>query len=237
MSIELLWGLGSRPTRGPKPAFTVDQIVSAAIALADVDGLDAVSMRRIADCLGAGTMSLYRYVPGKPELLDLMVDRVCGETEAPVGSDWRERLEHVARSNRALYERHPWLLRVFLGRPPLGPGVIGKYDRELSAIEGIGLTDVEMDAVLTIVLGHVAGAVRSALETARVRAEQSDDAWWESVSPTLARVLDADQYPLAVRVGTAASDAYQGAFDPEHAFEFGLARLLDGIEAFVTARA
>ena len=193
-------------------------------------------MRRVAAELGAGTMSLYRYVPGKPELLDLMVDRVCGETGAPSGEGWRARLEHVARENRRLYERHPWLLQVFLGRPPLGPGVIGKYDRELRAIEGIGLSDVEMDAVLTMVLGHVAGAVSSSFETARVRAEQSDDAWWESVAPKLERFLDPAEYPLAVRVGTAASSAYEGAFDPDHAFEFGLARLLDGIEAFVTGR-
>jgi hypothetical protein len=181
-------------------------------------------------------MSLYRYVPGKPELLDLMVDRVCGETAMPEGEGWRARLEHVARENRRLFERHPWLLQVFLGRPPLGPGVIGKYDRELRAIEGIGLSDVEMDAVLTMVLGHVAGAVRSGFETARVRAEQSDDAWWESVAPQLERFLDPAEYPVAVRVGTAASSAYEGAFDPDHAFEFGLARLLDGIAAFVARR-
>jgi AcrR family transcriptional regulator len=235
-TIDLLWGVGARGARGPKPGLTIDAIVGAAITIADADGLEQLSMRRVAGRLGAGTMSLYRYVPGKPELLELMVDRVCGETASPEGGDWRARLAHVARENRRLYERHPWLLHVFPGRPPLGPGVIGKYERELRALEGIGLDDVEMDSVLTVVLGHVRGAVTTMFETARARAVQSDEEWWRSVGPHVERVLDPAAFPLAVRVGTAAGEAYEGAYDPEHALEFGLERLLDGIAAFVEAR-
>ncbi|MBK3547134.1 TetR/AcrR family transcriptional regulator, partial [Streptomyces sp. MBT60] len=78
-SLELLWGTGERPSRGPKPGLTLDRIVTAAVAVADAEGLAAVSMRRLSTELGTGTMSLYRYVPGKSELLDLMFDRVLGE--------------------------------------------------------------------------------------------------------------------------------------------------------------
>ena len=238
-SIALLWGTRERSGRGPKPGLSVERLVAAAIEIADADGLERLSMRRVAERLGAGTMSLYRYVPGKAELLDLMVDRVCAEP-GDDGNDgsWRARLERIARDNRRLYERHPWLAHVFPGRPPLGPGVIAKYDRELAAVEGIGLTDVEMDSVLTLVLDYVRAAAISFAESAAApqRTGQTDDEWWTALGPALARVCDPDRFPLATRVGNAATEQYQAAHDPEHAFEFGLARLLDGVEAFVERR-
>jgi AcrR family transcriptional regulator len=238
-SIELLWGTRERSGRGPKPGLSVERLVAAAIEIADAEGLERLSMRRVAERVGAGTMSLYRYVPGKAELLDLMVDRACAETgRDDAGGGWRARLEHIARENRRLYERHPWLAHVFPGRPPLGPGVIAKYDRELGAVEGIGLTDVEMDSVLTLVLDYVRAAALGISETAAApqRTGQTDDEWWTALAPALARVYDPERYPLATRVGRAATEHYQAAHDPEHAFEFGLARLLDGVEAFVEGR-
>lgn len=236
-SIALLWGGREKGSRGPKPELTVDGIVAAAIAIADAEGLDRLSMRRIAARLGVGTMSLYRYVPGKAELLDLMVDRVNAETERPdnVPGGWRARLERIARENFRLHERHPWLLQLSLARPPLGPGIIAKYDYELGAVEGIGLTDVEMDSVLTLVLDFVRGSAANALaaSSAARSTGQSDEQWWLAQAPFLAKVFDPQVYPLAARVGVAATDAYQGVSNPRHAFEFGLERLLDGIEDFV----
>jgi AcrR family transcriptional regulator len=240
-TMELLWEARERGARGPKPGLTIERIVTTAVEIADADGLDGLSMRRVAERLGVGTMSLYRYVPGKAELLDVMVDRVSGEIE---GSDkpprgWRRRLERVAREHRRLYERHPWLLQVFPGRPPLGPGVMARYDRELRAIEGIGLSDVEMDSVLTLVLGYVRGWAASAVESAQVveRTGQTDAQWWSAYEPLVERVFDAERYPLAARVGTAASEQYDGPYDSEHAFEFGLERVLDGVEAYVEGSA
>src|SRR5262245_64029270 len=122
-SIDLLWGTARPPSRGPKPGLTTQQIVAAAIAVADAEGLAALSMRRVAEHLGVGAMSLYTYVPGKAELIDLMVDAVYGELpgSADVDGGWRERLEGVARANWALYRRHPWMLQVASVRPALGP--------------------------------------------------------------------------------------------------------------------
>jgi AcrR family transcriptional regulator len=237
-SIELLWRIQDRPRRGPKPKLTVDQVARAAIEIADREGLAALSMRRVADALGVTAMSVYTYVPSKAELIDVMLDMVYGEIERPgrVEGGWRARLEQVARQNRDLYLRHPWMLQVATGRPVLGPNLIAKYDAELRAIDGVGLSDVEMDLTLTLIGDYVHGAARSAVEA--VQAEQrtgmTDDQWWGAFGPLLEQVLDADRYPVGTRVGDAVGAEY-GTRDPARAFEFGLARLLDGVETLINA--
>ncbi|MCY1076982.1 TetR/AcrR family transcriptional regulator [Archangium lansingense] len=238
--MELLWGLQERPKRGPKPRLTVEQLVQAAIGVADAEGLAALSMRRVADQLGVAPMSLYTYVPSKAELIDVMLDTVYGEQARPenVAGDWRARLEQIARENWALYHRHPWVLQIATIRPVMGPNLIAKYDYELSAVSGIGLTEVEMDSVVSLVNGHVEGAARRAVEAAQ--AEQhtgmTDAQWWEAHAPLLEKVLDASRYPTAARVGAAAGAAYGAAHDPAHDFEFGLQRVLDGLAVFIQAR-
>jgi AcrR family transcriptional regulator len=239
--MALLWGIGKKPTRGPKPGLSVEKIVGAAIEFADAEGLGALSMRRVADRLGIGTMSLYTYVPGKAELVEVMMDAALGETVEAGEPDggWRAGLERIARENWALYHRHPWLLQVAAtSRPPLGPNVIAKYDRELRVVDGIGLSDVEMDSVLALVLEHVQGAARRSLEASQAekRTGKTDEEWWRANEPLLRRVFDPERYPTASRVGPAATEAYQAAYDPEYAFEFGLQRVLDGIEIFVGER-
>ncbi|HEU4946413.1 MAG TPA: TetR/AcrR family transcriptional regulator [Kribbella sp.] len=238
-SLELLWGLQTPPTRGPKPALTVSRIVASAIAIADAEGLPAMSMRRVADELGVGAMTLYRYVPGKSELLDVMLDTVYGELpRRQLDGDWRAKLDIVARENRELYLRHPWLLQVATSRPPLGPHLMAKYEYELSAVEGIGLTDVEMDAVVALVNGYVHGAVRSAIEAKHVIQSSgiTDEQWWRAHEPLLQKIGDAARFPLASRVGTAVGIEFNAAYDSDHGFEFGLARVLDGVAALLVGR-
>lgn len=252
-SMELLWRSPEGPKRGPKPRLSVERIVAAAIAIADREGLAALSMRRVADEVGVTAMSLYTYVPGKAELIDVMLDTVLGElpldadADADAGADpdadtaaagWRRRLERVAREKRDAYLRHPWLLQVATGRPVLGPNLIARYDHELRAVDGIGLTDVEMDLIISLVGDYVHGAVRGQLEAvqARQRTGMTDDEWWEQWAPLLEKVFDPTRFPVAARVGAAAGSEYNAPADPARSFEFGLARLLDGIEAFVAAR-
>lgn len=238
-SIELLWGLQERSKRGPKPKLTLAQITTAAIGIADAEGLEALSMRRVGDNLGVTAMSLYSYVPGKAELLDLMLDTVYAEFTEPPGKGWRERLEHIARENWALYLRHQWLLQVATARPVLGPNTIAKYDHELRAIEGIGLGDIDMDLIVTTLGNYVHGAVRAAIEAAQAAQQtgKTDVQWWEEHAPLLEKVFDAGRHPVATRVGAAAGAEYNAPSDPLRAFEFGLRLLLDGVEAHLNTRA
>lgn len=236
-SMELLWGVTDRPRRGPKPRFTADDVAAAAIALADAQGLDAVTMRAVAAELGLTAMSLYGYVPGKAELVDLMVDRVHGELSPPEPepSGWRAKLEAAARQSWELALRHPWLLQVATARPVLGPRIIAKYDADLRAVAGIGLTPIEMDQVVSLVANYVHGAVRSAVE-ARHIAEHTgmdDSQWWNEYAPLLEKVLDAERYPVANEIGSSVGAEYYGPHAPEFAFEFGLERLLDGVAVLV----
>jgi AcrR family transcriptional regulator len=240
-TMALLWGIRKKPTRGPKPALSVGRIAGAAIEVADAEGMGALSMRRVAERLGISTMSLYTYVPGKAELVDVILDTALGELAGSEYADrgWRAGLEWIAHENWAMYHRHPWMLQVTaVSRPPLGPNVIAKYDRELRAVDGIGLTEVEMDSVLTLVLEHAQGAARRSVEVAEAekRTGRTDYEWWLANEPLLEEVFDPDLYPTASRVGPAAAEAYGAAYDPEYAFEFGLQCILDGVETLVRSR-
>jgi AcrR family transcriptional regulator len=240
--LELLWGAsGPRGRRGPRPALSVATIVRSAIELADGDGLEAVTMRRLAEVLGVRPMALYTYVPGKSELLDLMLDAVYREMprSAWPGDDWRARVAAVARDNRALFEAHPWAAAISISRPPLGPGLLAKYEHELSAFAHAGLDDVETDAALTFVLDFVRSSALAAHDARATRRDtgMTDEEWWTANAPLLARLIDEDAYPTASRVGGAAGAAHGGAYSPDHAWEFGLERVLDGLGVLIGRRA
>ncbi|WP_052848039.1 TetR/AcrR family transcriptional regulator [Streptomyces avicenniae] len=237
-TLQLLWqdSPADRP-KGPRRGLTVAAVVTAATGVADAEGLDALTMRRVAKDLGVVPMTLYTYVPGKAELLDLMLDAAYRRMPRAdtAGAPWRDRLTAVAEENRALYARHPWAAAVSTARPPLGPGLMAKYEHELAALDGLGLDDVTLDACLTHLLTFVQAWARAAADA---RAAEQDSAmddrqWWEANGPLLARVLDEEAYPLAVRVGAAAGAAHGGAYDPEHAYTFGLGRVLDGFAPLI----
>jgi AcrR family transcriptional regulator len=244
LTVAMLWGTRQLPRRGPKHTLTTAQVIRAAVKLADRDqDLQALSMRRVAESLSVGTMSLYTYVPSRQVLLQAMLDTVYSEVverlDAGGVSSWQEGLRTVAQVNWDLYMRHPWALQIFTGRPPLGPHAIAKYDHELRMINGIGLTDVEMDAVITLVHTHVEGVARRRIDAHRVirRTGTSDAQWWQRVQPALAEVFDPSQFPVAARVGEAAGQAHQAAHSPEHAFAFGLDRLIQGVESLIETKA
>jgi AcrR family transcriptional regulator len=226
--------------RGPRPKLRMADVVGTAIAIADRSGLAALSMRRLAEEVGVTAMSLYTYVPGKGELLDLMTDAVCAETARPEPGDltWRDRLIQIARENWALYHRHPWLLQVATSRPVLGPNRVAKYDYELRAVDGTGLTDVEMDMTVALLGDYVHGSVRAAINHAQAEQQtgMSENEWWSTYAPLLEKVFDAERFPTATRVGAAAGEEFQAAVAPQRTFEFGLERLLDGVAALIATR-
>lgn len=234
--LELLWRAAPETGRGPRKKLTVDEVVAAAIELADAEGLEAVTVRRLAQELGKAPMTLYTYVPGKSELVALMLDALFERMErATASGTWRERLAALARENYALYRKHSWAAAASPSRPPLGPGQCAKYEHELQALEGVGLSDVEMDDALAYLLGFVRTAAQDAAQSEAEHAASGmdDQEWWEANGPLLAKVLDTERFPTAVRVGQAAGEAHDAAYNAEHAFEFGLARTLDGLAALI----
>ena len=237
-TLQLLWrGPAAVPRHGPRQGLTIDQVVAAATALADGEGLDAVTMRRVAARLGVVPMTLYTYVPGKAELLDLMLDSAYARMPRTdtAGQPWRRRLTAIAAENRALFEAHPWAAAISAIRPPLGPGLMAKYEHELSALDGLGLDDIQMDDALTHLLTFVQAWARAAADArdARQESDMNDEQWWAATAPLLQRVLDPAAYPLASRVGTAAGTAHRAAYDPGHAYDFGLQTTLDGLAVLI----
>lgn len=241
-TLALLWRAELEPPaarRGPRPRSSVDAVVAEAIVVADADGLEALTMRALAARLGLSAMTLYTYVPGKVELLDLMLDALYAAMARPIWTSeqpWRDRLRAIADAERALYAAHPWAARVSTARPPLGPGLMAKYEHELGALDGLGLDDVELDAAVTFLLRFVQGAAVAAEDVASAAAHGDDAAWWEQAGPLLAQVVSPERYPLADRVGSAVGAEQGAAFDPDHAYAFGLERVLDGIGALVGRR-
>lgn len=237
-TVALLWGTAvATPRRGPARRLELSAVVAAATALADEQGLDALTMRAVAQAAGAAPMTLYTYVPGKAELLDLMLDAAYARMRRAdtTGQPWRDRAIALAAENLALHLAHPWTVEVSTLRPTLGPGAIGKYEHELAAFTDLGLTDVQVDDCLTYLLDFVRAAARSTVDAAVARREGAGDdaAWWAAAGPLLARVIDPTEYPLASRIGSAAGATHSSAHDPTHAYRFGLARALDGLAALV----
>jgi AcrR family transcriptional regulator len=234
-TLELLWRLPAGQRRGPRPGLSLDTLVDAATGLADAQGLPALTMRRLAQAVGVAPMTLYTYVPGKAELLDLVIDAAYARMlrADTAGRPWRERVTVVAEENRALLAAHPWLAAVSTSRPPLGPGQMAKYEHELRALDGLGLPDVDLDAALAHLLAFVRAHARDATDALAAQRESrmDDEQWWKVNAPLLARVLDESAYPTAVRVGTAAGQVHAAAWNADHAWSFGLRLLIDGLAA------
>lgn len=235
-TLTLLWHGVPEPARGPRQSLSLERIVRAAIGVADAEGLAAVSMRRVASELGAGAMSLYRYVPGKAELMDLMVDAVYAEDlpalEAAEG-DWRAKMEHAGRLQWATFLRHPWLLDIPQGRPMLGPNAMQSTELTLRYLDGIGLDEHEMIGVVITVSSFVTGLARTTVEEreAARRTGVSDDEWWKVHTEVLSAALPPGRMPIMDRLGEAG--VWDGTYDT---LTFGLERILDGVAALVESR-
>jgi AcrR family transcriptional regulator len=242
--IRLLWrhvvpADEAAPRRGPRQRVTVDEVVDRAIEIADEQGLDSLSMRALAPRLGIGVMTLYTYVATRSDLVALMVDQVLGRRELPpMAGSLRERLRVVAEVQLRDCREHPWLLEVAGTRPWLGPNVSDRYEWQLSAVEGIGLDDIEMDQTVTLVTGFATNVARSEHEVRRAERESglTDLEWWGINVEPLTEMMAHRAYPIAGRVGASTGEAYQAGTDPRRELEFGLSRILDGLEAYVATR-
>jgi AcrR family transcriptional regulator len=235
-SIYLLWGHHPSPGR---TGLTASNIIRAGIEIADAEGLDAASIRRVAHRLGVGATSLYGHIPGKDDLTALMVDAVYGELydgdveTARRAGDWREAMRFVVQQNWDLHRRHPWLLDIRSHRTPIGPNACRKYETELRPLHGIGLSDIEMDAALGLVLSHVDSTARAHFMLARTQQESgmTDAEWWAIVGPIIEQVTVDEDLELSARVGTTVGTEFNASMNPAHALTFGIDTILAGIEA------
>jgi AcrR family transcriptional regulator len=227
---EIIWMRPERPARGPVPAHSRARITEVALEIADAEGLEALSMRRVAKELGAGTMSLYRYVPSKDDLIELMVDAVIGEfipEEGDLSGDWRTDLRLVAHHTRRAMRRHPWIA----GRPggmTFGPNALQVAEVALGAVDGLGLTIDQMMSVTGMVTSYVNGFVQNELMAAEVRRRTglTDEQLMLANAPYIRSIMETGKHPLVERV---IMDARQPHMDPGERFEYGLESILDGI--------
>lgn len=232
-TVELLWGAEPpQGTRGPRPRLSVRKITRAALAVADADGLAAVSMQRVAAELGYTTMSLYNYVPSKSQLVELMMDAATPPPPAP-GPDtpWQADLESWVLATWRLLLRHPWVLQAPAPNPPLGPNQLAWMEAALAILSRSGLTGDEVLSLALFLLASVRGQAALAVDPAR------GDPPRHEVGATLAGVVTAERFPTlsAILAGRAVEQRTdQPGFLPD--LEFGLHRLLDGVQTYVTRR-
>ncbi|MCP3102497.1 TetR/AcrR family transcriptional regulator C-terminal domain-containing protein [Myxococcus sp. K15C18031901] len=228
LEARLVW---ERPEPASRPApepLSREQIVRAAIALADADGLAAVSLRKVGASLDAGPMRLYGYLSSKEELLELMVDAVYGEmaSEGPLTGDWRRALSAMAQRTRRAAKRHAWFIDLLGGRPHLGPHVLAHVEATFAALSGAPGFE-HIDSVM-LAVGTVDAYVLGALRNEASKLERGmNQAEWEAVSgPYIQRMISTGRFPMLAQV---VRDATHPSADV--VFERGLDCVLDGIAA------
>lgn len=193
-------------------------------------------MRRVATELGVGTMSLYRYVPGKGELLDLMLDAVgdLGQGSAEfTGLGWRAGMERVALGMWEHFQRHPWLIGVNQARPILGPRSLAAFDVVVGLLADVPLRDQEKISLIMAIEHLVYGTSRTFLLRAQAAEVSgvSDEEFWSTQYPLLVQAFGSGRFP---HVATLADHSFSG--DGPTTLRFGVAALLDGFEALLAAR-
>ena len=229
-AVELLWGQRPQPKRGPRPALSLEAIARTGIEIADAEGLAAVTMQRVAGALGFTKMSLYRYVPGKVELVALMTEMGIGEPPRldAVAGGWRPKLDEWARQMFDRFRRHPWTLETTVGARVMGPRELGWLEQAVSALAGTGLNGGEMLDVVVTLVGHVRSIAQQDAAMAGHAPEQAIDA----ALGALLRGRE-DRFPaLAAALDSAVEHAAQ-----DQALDFGLCCILDGVELLINARA
>ena len=240
--LDLLWGRRERGRRGPKPGLSVDAIVEAAVRVADTEGLEAVSMARVAKELGFTTMSLYRHVTSKDELLQLMWNASAQGAESLMleGEGWRERLRQWALIQREMMDRHPWITQMPMAAPPLAPNSLTFVERGLETLDGTGLPDADKIRVIGLLSSYTLSEGRMAHDAARAAAAAQAAATGDAPAAPwtfeqlLRQLVNAESYPILHRIAWTADvfDAPSGQ-DEEAEFRFGVECILDGVQQLI----
>jgi len=222
-----IWDLPERGARGPKPRHDRAAIAAAAIRIADAEGAEALTMRRLASDLGIATMSLYNYVPTKEHLIQLMADRLAAEYAYPPAppSDQRSAIADLARQSRDIARRHPWLAGLLSRPPALGPHGLKYLDYFLGLLEGSGLDTGAKLEILALISGFATmyGGMQAALADERAGTGTSAQDQAAAQVQVFARAAASGQYP-----SLAAALAEAGPVrSEEDVFESCIMRLID----------
>ena len=237
--VAAAWGVRERSHKGPKPALSAPRIAAAAVRVADAEGLDAVSMGRVAAELGAAPMSLYRHVGSKDDLLALMVDAAYGDLPEPsaAGEGWRAGLTRCARALRDGVRAHPWAVRIPISGLPVMPYEVTWFERVLECLRDTRLSETRKASVVMLVAGYVRNiAITEADVAAAVRRSGLGmGEWMASYAAMLRRLADPQRFPALADF--IAAGVFDDADDPDDEFVFGLERILDGIEVLIDRQA
>jgi AcrR family transcriptional regulator len=244
-ALDLLWGVPDRPRRGPRPSLSLERIITEAISLADAEGLASLSMQHLAERLGCAKMALYRYVPGKSELVALMVDTALGDppeppeqatqatqatrtgqAPAPRDQSWRAVLRLWATTIFDRYRLHPWAIEATAGARPTGPHEMAWMETALAALAGTGLTGPERLDAVALLNGHV----RSLVQVAPAGQHDLEAEMARQIGAALA--ANPDRFPQVLA-------AFSESPDPagrNNALDFGIDRILDGLATLIATR-
>lgn len=231
---QLLWEDRTPGTRGPKAAVSPDDVVQAAMEIADADGLAAVTMSAVAGRLGFTTMALYRYFPNKETLIDAVIDAGTGQPPAftEPRADWRREVSGWAHAKRASLCARPWLAELPFVAAPHGPNWLLWLEAITNALSRTGLSAQDIGGALSVVDGYTRGASDTAVSLARARKRGISDAEWAAgVGADLGRAIGDPRFPCFAAVITAPPDTAPRSL--EASFDWGLERVLDGIEAYI----
>ena len=224
-----IWIRPERAAYGPTPVYSRAKITEAAVRIADAEGLEAATMRRIAAEIGAGAMSLYRYVPNRENLVELMADQVTGEidvTGMPSG-DWRADLTRYAGGLRAMWMRHPWIATVQRSLPSFGPNQLLLVERLMGVLDPFVPIDENLGLV-ALLNSYVEGTVREEISTARElrRSGLSESEWMQRSYPYIDQLVKSGEYPIFTKI---VMEARQPHLSRDDQFRNGLQRVLDCI--------
>jgi AcrR family transcriptional regulator len=246
---SLLWDEQQRSARGPKPTVRREDIVQAAIEVADRDGLAALTMQAVAERLGFTTMALYRYFPGKEALIDASVDAAMGQPPERKGprKGWREEVKHWAFAKRAMLCSRPWLAELPFVAAPHGPNWLSWHEAFLRTIVDTKLSPEDMMDMLSIVHAYVSGSSDTAISLARATSRGvSVEEWAQAVSMDLSRAIRDPRYPILSSILLSKSGGISEASPlparggrprtMDESFDFGLERVLDGIERYIESQ-
>jgi AcrR family transcriptional regulator len=237
--VSVAWGLRDGTPRRRPHGLSLERIVAAGIRIATAEGLPALSMNRVARELGAAPMSLYRHLSAKDELLAHMVDATFADAPPALGpgESWRAGLSRWASSHLAVLRLHPWLVRVPIGGPPVMPNQVLWFERGIGCLRDTRLAEAEKPSTLLLVNGFVRNqaTLEADLQIAARASGLSPQHVGASYSDLLARLTDAARFPAIHALLAARVFIGEGAIEDD--FQFGLVRILDGIDVLVRARA